>query len=165
MRAALCLAALAVASTARAALIVSPGPPTVPADYLEMDLTWAGGSPVFYEGRAVDAAGDWVLVVDDHLWLPRVTNAPPQLLGELEIHYGPSFNNSTNYIAPIFLPELQAGLASIDVAISAVSGGQRTIDVTGAGGYSRSFSVSDIPEPTACVLALLGCCALRRLRR
>jgi hypothetical protein len=166
MRVALYIVVLACASKVQGALIVSPGPPAVPADFLEMDLTWEGGSPAYALGRAVDGPGNWVEIVDDQVWLPQVPANSPAHLGQMEISYGPAVGNTTNFFLMDFRPEVEAaGLASVDVTIGALTAGQRTIDVSGAGGYARSFTVVDVPEPTTSALALLGCCALRRLRR
>jgi hypothetical protein len=167
MRCCFCLAALACASLvgdgANAANIVSPGPPAVPADYLEVNLTWLPTSPGYSEGHALDLAATNVPIFDNHFWTPRVVS-DPAFFGLVDINYGPMQGEATTHIGLNFKPEIDAGLAGINATIGERSGMTRPVNVTGAGGYSRTFTAQLVPEPTAGLLALVACVALRRRR-
>jgi hypothetical protein len=177
MRCCFCLAALAWAlipgNGASAANIISPGPPAVPADYLEINLSWLPSAPGYSQARAIDLATDELPIFDNHFWAPRVVGSPNQI-GKLELSYGPMQFNITTLILLNFKPEIDAGLAGIAATIGEVSGPPnnmtRPVNVTGAGGYSRTYTAQLIPEPAGAILltvgllALVACVALRRRR-
>lgn len=164
MRHCICLAALVCASNvvlpqARAATapLVTPGPPVSTAEYLEVSFL-APVPGVF--ARVVNHA-DGQLVVDDTFWMPRVTSMDPsQYLGALSLLWP---NNDSLLLR--FQPEIDAGLASVEISFGTRVGNSRPVTVTGAGGYSRTYDANAIPEPSAVALALVACCLMRRWRR
>jgi MYXO-CTERM domain-containing protein len=165
MRVAACLLALACASITQGALIVSPGPPATPADYLEVELTWLPASPGYYQARAVGTSESAVQILSDQFWTPRIVDAMPQNIGKVEINFGPVFGQHTTLLTLPLQPDIDAGLAGIDVTIGAPDVNRvRQIDVTGAGGYVRSFTAVDVPEPAGALLLAAGMLALRRRR-
>lgn len=165
MRHCICLAALVCASAARAATIVSPGPPAVPADYLEVNLDWLPSDPGYVNGRTIDALFEKVDIIDQHFWLQRAyEGTSPQYEGWIETRYAPAPGRSATVIYLKLQPEIDADLAEIDVLIGESAGGMRPITITATGGYSRTYDSVQIPEPATWALGLLGCCVLRRWR-
>lgn len=165
MRHALCLAALVCASAARAATIVSPGPPDVPADWLEINLDWLPSAPGYVSARPVYSPGDTQTVIDNHFWTPRTgEQGSASRFGWVEIKYAPAQFMSATAFDLKLAPELAADLAEIDVEIGVSSGGMRPVTITATGGYSRTYDSVQIPEPSAWALAVVACCLVRRVR-
>jgi hypothetical protein len=171
MRFALCAslfygAALLFAQTARGATIVSPGPPAVPADYIEVNLDWLPSDPGFVKARLINGDIDSAVIIDQHFWAQRtVEGGTPQYRGWVETRYAPAQNISATVITLLLQPEIDAGLASVNVLIGERNGNIRPVTVTGAGGYNRTYTATLIPEPAAAILATLGSAMLLRRRK
>lgn len=165
MRHCICLAALVCASAARAATIVSPGPPDVPADWLEINLDWLPSDPGYLNARPIYSPGDKQTVVDQHFWTPRTgEQGSASRFGWVELHFAPTLGADVSALLLKLAPELAADLDVIDVEIGERVGDLRPVTITATGGYSRTYDSVQIPEPSAWLLAVVACCLVRRGR-
>ena len=151
--------------------LISPGPPATPSDYLQMNVSYAD-APAFVKMGLVSLFAQDVVLVNNSTYLRRNAIWDPDFVrGQILFRDGPSQFDLRHANTLDFLPELDAGLMSINVMLSASrplnnSVNVRDVTITGPNGYQRSFTTQNIPEPTSALVALCGAALVgRRLNR
>ena len=151
--------------------LISPGPPAMPSDYLHLSISYAD-TPAAVEIRLVNVVSPIVPLVNGSAYLRRATVwIPDSLRAKVNFRDRRILGGPGQPLIINFAPELDAGFDAINVALSprrneTATRIVRDITITGPAGYSRSFTVHSIPEPTSALVALCGAAfAGRRLRR
>jgi hypothetical protein len=156
---------LAASMTAfsEAAVIVTPGPPPDPQNYIHLSLHWSFTPPPSI--TLFGGAENNPLLVADSVWYPRNASADPVLGFELEdpnvahnegvhVHVAPEFNSGL----PEFNLLIGEILSSKQIANTLAS--VRRLTFTAPGGYFRQT-----PEPSAILLAACAAAAPPKRRR
>jgi hypothetical protein len=159
---------LAASMTAfsEAAVIVTPGPPPDPQNYIHLSLHWSFTPPPSI--TLFGGAENNPLLVADSVWYPRNSPQNPQLRQLSFQLEDPNVAGAEAFTAQLG-PELDSGLPEFNLFIGEILSSKqiantlasvRRLTFTAPGGYFRQT-----PEPSAILLAACAAAVLPKRRR
>jgi len=164
LRPLICVFVLLATASGHAAVIVTPGPPSDPENFIHITVQWSFSPPplVTVKGSVTDTAE----LVNDSFWYPRNTIANPALGFVLE---DPNVFGSEGFSTRVG-PELESGLIEFNLHIGEILSSEivgnmqfatvRRLTFTSPGGYFRQT-----PEPGALAMIATAAVGLGSLRR